>query len=77
MIPRLLSWGVSRLFGGLREGRPGLAGVSAAVTVLSWLRRRRAPERQRIYGVELKEGEAVTIRFLRGDTVVDETEIVG
>jgi hypothetical protein len=77
MIQRLFSWGVSRLFGGLRQGRPGLAGLSAAVTFVSWLRRRRAPEKQRIYAVNLKEGQAVKVRFLRGEAVVDETEVVG
>ncbi len=77
MIDRLFSWGVSRLFGGLREGRPGLAGLSAVVTAFTWLRRRRAPAKERIYGLNLKEGDAVRIRFLRGKTVVDETEVVG
>lgn len=77
MMQRLFSWGVSGVFGGLRQGRPGLAGLGAAVTVIAWLRRRRAPAKQRIYAVNLEDGQAVRIRFLRGETVEDENEVVG
>ncbi len=77
MITQFVSWGVTRMFRGLREGRPGLAGVGAAVAMIAWLRGRRPPARERIYGTNLSEGETIKIRFLRGETVVDETEVVG
>lgn len=77
MISHLVTWGVTRMFRGLREGRPGLAGMGAAVAMVAWLRTRRPPARERIYGVDLGEGEAIRIRLLRGRRVVDETEVAG
>jgi|GEM_PF-1961163 len=77
MIQRVLGFGVTHLFKGLRQGRPGLAGLSVAMAVFGWLRKRRRPQQERIYGANLRPGETVRIRFLKGDTVVDETEVAG
>ncbi len=73
---RLLAFGMRELFGGARRGQSGIAGLGAALTIVSWLRSRRKGK-ELIYSRTLKDGEAVNIRLVRGGTTVDETEVGG
>ncbi len=72
----MLSFGLRQLFGGARRGQPALAGLGAALSIVGWLRSRKRPDRL-IYSRKLKDGESVSIRLLRGETVVDETAVEG
>jgi hypothetical protein len=71
MIDRLLKLGVTDLFAGLRQGRPALTGLGTAMALFAFMRRRRPPAKELLYGVNLKDGESVRIRFLRGGAVVE------
>jgi len=64
-----LTRGLRYLFGGMRRGQTGLAGVGAAMTVVGWLRRRAAPKRELLWAKNLKDGQAVKIRMVRGEIV--------
>ncbi len=74
MIQRLLDLGIKGFFGGARRGQPLLTGLSAAVAIVAFLRKHRRPDKDLLYGVDLKEGEAIQISFLRGDPVVEAVE---
>lgn len=73
---RLIAFGARELFGGARRGQPGVAGLGAALTIVSWLRSRRRGK-ELIYSRTLKDGESVNIRLVRGDTTVNETQVRG
>jgi hypothetical protein len=77
MTRRVLAFGVAFLFRGLRQGRPWLASLGAALTVISWLRNRPGDDGEPIYRATLRDGRSVRIRYLEGDDVVDEVEVAG
>jgi hypothetical protein len=54
-----------------------VAGLGAAIALVSWLRERSAIDGSPIYRRTLREGEAVTIRLLRGEAIMDETVVEG
>lgn len=64
-----LSRGLNFLFGGARRGQTGLAGLGAVMTIVGWLRRRRGPDRELLWAKNLKDGETVKIRLVRGEVV--------
>jgi hypothetical protein len=68
-VNRLLTNGLRYLFGGARRGQSSLAGLGAAMTIAGWLRRRRGPERELLWARNLKDGESVTIKMVRGEVV--------
>lgn len=74
---RLMALGLRQMFGGMRRGQTPLAALGAAMSVVGWLRQRSGPKRELIYAKNLKEGQALKIRLVRGETVVDETEVRG
>jgi hypothetical protein len=76
-MARLLKYGPTYLFAGARRGSSPLAALGAAMTIIGWLRSRRGPERTLIYSRTLKDGEAVTIRLRRGDSVVAQQDVEG
>jgi len=73
----MLTIGLRQLLGGARRGRPGTAGFGAALVILGWMRGRRNKDDRLVYSRRLSDGEAVRIRMLRGDTVVDEMKVEG
>lgn len=76
--PRSLAeYGSRQLFSGLRTGSAGASGLGTALLVLSWLLDHRRPARELVYAGTLRPGEGLSIRLVRGDTLVDETEVVG
>ena len=70
---RILSIGLRQLFGGARSGRPAIAGLGAALSLLGWMRHRRRKERGPVYERVLEDGELLKIKLVRGKPVVDET----
>jgi len=74
-MTRLTAFGLRQLFAGSRRGRPALAGLGAALSIIGWLRSRSRSD-ELLYKRKLAEGEQVTIRFLRGGAV-EETAIEG
>lgn len=76
-MSKLLKDGLAYLFGGARRGSSPLAALGTAMTIIGWLRSRRGPERTLIYSRTLRDGEAVTIRLLRGDSVVAQQDVEG
>lgn len=77
MIRRALSFGVVFLFRGLRQGRPWLASLGAAMTLIGWLRNRPTDRGEPVYRSSLRSGRGIRIRYLEGEDVVDEVEVVG
>lgn len=67
--------GLQWLFGGARTGNSFLAGLGAAVSIVGFMRSRRGPAKQLVFAKNLREGEAIKVRFMRGDEEVDSTEI--
>ena len=67
--------GLRWLFGGARTGNSFLAGLGAAVSIVGLIRSRRGPAKQLVFAKNLREGEAIKVRFMRGDEEVDSTEI--
>jgi len=74
-MSKWVTFGLRQLFGGARRGQPGVAGLGAAVAIISYLRNRDKPK-ELLYKRNLKAGEEVRIRFLRGDTG-DEISVSG
>jgi hypothetical protein len=74
---KLLANGLTYLFRGARRGQAPLSGVGAAMAIVGIVRNRRRPDRELIYARNLKDGEAVRVRLMRGSTVVDEQEVEG
>jgi hypothetical protein len=72
---RMVTFGVRQLFGGARRGQAGLAGLGAALAIIGWLRDRAEPK-QLLYRRNLKPGEEVRIKFLRGEAG-DEISVSG
>lgn len=70
---RILSIGLKQLFGGARSGRPAIAGLGAALSLLGWMRHRRRKERGPFYERVLEDGETLKVRLVRGKTVVEAT----
>ena len=66
---RMLRNGLHYLFGGARRGQSGLAGLGAAMSIYGWLRQRRGPERELLWARNLKDGETVKIKMVRGEVV--------
>ncbi|CAN5275156.1 MAG: hypothetical protein ACR2JP_03245 [Acidimicrobiia bacterium] len=71
------AFGIQQLFSGLRRGSPGLSGIGAALALIGWMRDRRGPSKERLYARNLREGETLKVRLVRGGAVVDETDVVG
>ena len=69
--------GLMLLFRGARRGQSPLAALGAAMSVIGWLRSRRAPEKELIYSRTLKDGEAVTVKLLRNGAVASEQTVEG
>ncbi|MBP1632461.1 MAG: hypothetical protein H6R33_931 [Actinobacteria bacterium] len=63
----LLRTGFVTLAGGARRGNPGMAGLGAAMLIVGWLRRRRAPRRSLLYARTLRPGESLRVHALRRD----------
>ena len=77
-MSRLAAYAFRRLFTGVRLGQPVIASLGAAVSIISWLRRRSAAaNRELIYGANLKPGQAVRIRLVDDDKVVAEETVEG
>jgi len=74
---RLAAYGVARLFAGARQGRPGMAGLGAAIGLIGWLRSRGEVGETLVYRRVLKEGETIRVRMVRDSTLVDETSVEG
>lgn len=70
---RILSIGLRQLFGGARSGRPAIAALGAALSLLGWMRHRRRKERGPVYERVLEDGEMLKVRLVRGKTVVEAT----
>lgn len=77
MIQKALAYGLTLAFRGLRQGRPGMAGVGAAMAIASWLRNRKKPGDAPVFRTRLRDGQALRIRYLEGDEVVAEAEVKG
>jgi hypothetical protein len=67
--------GLQWLFGGARTGNSFLAGLGAAVSIVGWMRSRRGPAKQLVFARNLREGEAIKVRFMRGNEELDSAEI--
>ncbi len=75
---RLATYAFRKLFAGVRLGQPTVASLGAAISLISWLRRRNAQRgRELVYSKRLKEGQAIGIRMRQGDTIVDERVVEG
>ena len=73
MIERARAW-TADLAHGLKTP---LSALGAVMTVVGWFRSRRGPDRELIYSRTLNDGEAITIKLLRGDTVVAQRDVEG
>ncbi len=69
--------GLQWLFGGARTGNSFLAGLGTAVSIVGWMRKRRGPAKELVFAKNLREGEAIKVRFMRGDEELDSAEIEG
>lgn len=67
----LIRQGARAFFGGARRGSTPLTGLGAALLALGWIRRLARPKRELIYARDLRKGEAVRIRLLQNDDVVE------
>lgn len=76
-MTRLMTYGIRQMFGGARRGQPYMAGLGAAITIISYLRSRGQPSTAPIYRRRLREGETLKIRLVRGQMVIDETDVEG
>lgn len=76
-MTNLLKNGLTYLFRGARRGQSPLSALGAAMAILGWVRSRRGPDRALVYSRNLKDGEAVTVKLVRGGAVVDEERIEG
>jgi hypothetical protein len=74
MFARFVSFGVTQLFRGARRGQPVVAAFGAAISIWGLLRKMRRVDKM-VYTRELKNGETLRVRMLRGDAVVDDVEI--
>ena len=72
----MINSGLRLLFRGARRGDGSLAALGTAMVILGWYRSHR-PTKKQIYARTLRDGEAITIRLLRGDTVVGEQRVEG
>jgi len=76
-VTNLLKNGLMFLFRGARRGQSPLSALGAAMAILGWVRSRRGPDKTLVYSRNLKDGEAVTVKLVRGGAVVDEQRIEG
>ncbi len=76
-MTKLLKNGLTYLFRGARRGQSPLSALGAAMAIVGWLRSRRGPDKELVYSRTLKNGEAVTVKLLRGGAVVDEQRVEG
>ena len=76
-MSNLVKNGLTFLFRGARRGQSPLSALGAAMAVVGWVRSRRGPDKQLVYSRTLKNGEAVTVKLLRGDAVVNEQRVEG
>jgi hypothetical protein len=74
---RLLSEGLTYLFRGARRGQAPLASLGTALAIIGFLRDRRKPPKELVYARNLKDGESIRIRLVRGGTMVDERDVQG
>ena len=65
MIQWILDNSLRSFFGGARRGRPVVAAVSAGTALIAFLVKHRRPQKELLYGVDMKEGETLQISFLR------------
>lgn len=69
--------GLRFLFGGARRGQTGLAGLGAVMSLVGWIRRRSGPQRELLWAKNLKDGETVRIKMVRGEIVGIDTDSEG
>ncbi len=74
---RLAAYGVARLFAGARQGRPGMAGLGAAIGLIGWLRSRGEAGETLVYRRILQEGETIRVRLVRDSAEIDDTTVEG
>jgi hypothetical protein len=67
VLRRIFGSGATVMFRGARRGQGVVSAFGAAVMIIGWLRNRRDPRRRLVYSRTLEDGEAVTVRLLRGD----------
>lgn len=67
---KLVTFGITQLFGGARRGQAGVAGFGAAIAIIGWMRGR-DPGKQLIYKRKLKAGEEIRLRLQRGESEND------
>lgn len=75
MIQWLLDNSLRSFFGGARRGQPVFAALSAGTAVIAFLVKRRRPDKELLYGHNMKEGETLQISFLRNTAVVKKTDV--
>lgn len=72
---RLFSIGIRQLARGGRTGNPTSAAIGFAMAAVGFLRAQRKPREELLLTETLKPGQGLTIRLLRGDEIVAETEV--
>lgn len=73
-MSRILRFGVAQLFGGARRGQPVVAALGAALTIIGVVRRYGRSEKL-IYRHALTDGEAINVKLVRGEAVVEDIEV--
>jgi hypothetical protein len=63
------------MFRGARRGQAVVSAFGAALMIVGWLRNRRDPGKHLVYSRTLEDGEAVTVRLLRGDAAAATLDI--
>ncbi len=69
MFERFFAFGIRQLFGGARRGQPTVAALGMAVTLWGLFRKLSRGEKM-LYTRDLADGETLTIKMMRGKTVV-------
>lgn len=76
-VSSLLKNGLTFLFRGARRGQSPLSALGAAMAILGWMRSRRGADKELVYSRNLRNGEQVTVKLVRGGAVVDEQRVEG
>ncbi|HEX9644336.1 MAG TPA: hypothetical protein VGC11_10100 [Acidimicrobiia bacterium] len=75
MLRRIFGSGATVMFRGARRGQAVVSAFGAALMIVGWLRNRRDPGKHLVYSRTLEDGEAVTVRLLRGDAAAATLDI--
>jgi len=75
VLRRIFGSGATVMFRGARRGQAVVSAFGAALMIVGWLRNRRDPGKHLVYSRTLEDGEAVTVRLLRGDAAAATLDI--